>query len=62
MSSRQAKIIGVATAAFAGLAGGEAVTYMAVHQTIHLIVALIAALIVVTIIGTVAIKTRRRQP
>jgi hypothetical protein len=60
MSPKRAKVIGLAAAMFAGIAGGEAFTYATVHQMVHLVVAAIAALVAVVIVGATALTTRRR--
>ena len=59
MSKARERMIGIAAASFAGIAGAALVSYFTVHLTASLIIGIVAAVVAVLIIGATAYVTRR---
>lgn len=59
MSKARERMIGIAAASFAGIAGAALVSYFTVHLTAFLVIGIVAAVIAVLIIGATAYVTRR---
>ena len=59
MSNARERMIGIAAASFAGIAGAALVSYFTVHLAAFLVIGIVAAVVAVSIIGATAYVTRR---